>query len=100
MHFVVTPATPTTPATPRDGPETRLDLRTGDRDVADVRLAPGSFYYRSSLCSTDEGRPVCDAIERAHALELVVRHELPARPSMIGMRYDRDVVTVALYRVR
>jgi hypothetical protein len=42
------------------------------------------FYYRSSLCSTAEGRAACDQIERDHALAPIETAELPAREGCWG----------------
>lgn len=63
-------------------------------------LAGQRWWYRSSLCSTPEGRPACDALERTVTLEPVAEEVLPARPSLLGLPYDRDRVEVGLYRVR
>lgn len=72
---------------------------------AGARLAMGSaragdFYYRSSLCSGEEVRPLCDELERSFQLEPVRLDVLPARPSMPYLLYDTDEVHVGLYRIK
>lgn len=62
-------------------------------------LGPTPFYYRSSLCSTVEGRRHCDEIESRFELALVSARELPARPSMFRGTFDGPVARVALYRI-
>ncbi len=64
-------------------------------------LGPGDsrYYYRSSLCSTVQGRPLCEAAEAEARLEPIVETELPAVPSMASTPYDVDRVPVGLYRV-
>lgn len=57
------------------------------------------YYYRSSLCSTASARPWCDSLEGTAALEPVVVHDLPARPSTLATTYDAAIVRVGLYRV-
>jgi hypothetical protein len=56
-------------------------------------------YYRSSLCTSDEGRPVCDAVERGLSLERIDGASFPPVPSNRGLPYDRPTVDVALSRV-
>jgi hypothetical protein len=74
-----------------------LDGRTGQVDLE--TSGDALYYYRSSLCTSSEGRAFCDAIERRYELEPIDEAVLPARPSMFNLAYDRPVVTVALYRV-
>jgi hypothetical protein len=59
-----------------------------------------AYYYRSSLCSTVDGRAACAAIEGHLELELVSAATLPALPSMPHMLYDERAIEVALYRIR
>jgi len=58
-----------------------------------------THYYRSSVCTSEEGRPYCDAIERDLVLEPVATAVLPALPSMPHMPYDRSEVSVGFFRV-
>lgn len=67
--------------------------------VLDVEHGRSTFYYRSSLCSTPEGRPLCDQIEQDYALTPVAQAELPSVPSMVGLDYASPTVRIGLYRV-
>jgi hypothetical protein len=88
---------------PRNFPgEERIHLQMLDGRAGQVDLETSGgalYYYRSSLCSSPDGRAICDSIERRYALEPVDEAVLPARPSMLNLAYDRPVVTVTLYRV-
>lgn len=73
----------------------------------DVRGAPPTvfgranvYWYHSSLCSTAQGRPYCDAVERGLGLTPVATTSLPSLWSLRRVDYDRERVPVALYRVR
>lgn len=67
--------------------------------VGDAPIRRNAFYYRSSLCSTPEGRDACDAFERAHRLTLVERRTLPALASLPSLPLEGATVEVALFRV-
>lgn len=72
------------------------------RDASDLAaVAPGDclVYVRSSLCSSDEGRALCDAVETGGQLERVAGHVFPAAPSYTDLPYDRSAVDVAVFRV-
>lgn len=56
-------------------------------------------YYRSSLCSSVEGRPACDAVERSLKLAPLASTSFPALPSNLGLPYDRASVEVAWFEV-
>jgi hypothetical protein len=64
------------------------------------QLYAGSFYYRSSLCSTPEGRPACEALERGASLEVVEEQEFPAVASLPWLPLAGGPIRVGLYRVR
>src|SRR5262249_38132923 len=53
----------------------------------------------TSLCSSIEGRSLCDTIERRLGLTMVDRTTFPARPSNDGLPYDRDSVETFIARV-
>lgn len=75
-------------------------LLRGGQALDDLdRVGRQTFYVRSSLCSTPEGRPLCDEVERRYRLERVVDDNLPAVPSMVGLDYASPTVRVGLYRV-
>jgi hypothetical protein len=92
---------PTYVASPPLPPEALL--RLDGREPIDARLVLGeprcTLYVRSSLCSSEEGRPVCDALERQLVLEPVERVTFPAVPSNGWLPYDRDPVEVEVARV-
>ena len=69
-----------------------------DRELA-VTAAPGDFYYRSSICSSEEGRPICQRLESQWELEPVHLATLPALPSMPYLPYDTSEIAVGLYRI-
>ena len=64
-----------------------------------LSLQPGTFYYRSSLCSTDAGRALCREFEARHGLEPVHKRTLPGVPSHAAMPLGPEPVEVALFRV-
>jgi hypothetical protein len=52
------------------------------------------------LCSSADGRPVCEAAERGVALERFASDRFPAAPSYLGLPYDRSEVDVAVSLAR
>ncbi len=77
----------------------RLDAR----DSVDVRAALGAlacgYYVRTSLCSSAEGRPACDAVEHQLALTPVARASFTAVASNKWLPYDRDPVESVISRI-
>ena len=61
-------------------------------------FGPKVYYYRSSLCSSADGRARCEALEADANLVPVAHASIAARESMGGMGFDRDPVEVALFR--
>jgi hypothetical protein len=57
------------------------------------------YYVRTSLCSSAEGRPACEAIESRMELVPVSRASFPARPSSPLLAYDSDPVETVIARV-
>jgi hypothetical protein len=57
------------------------------------------IWYRSSLCATDDGRALCDAVESRHRLRPLSSADLRAIPSMEGLGYDDGTVHVGLYAI-
>ena len=57
------------------------------------------YYVRASICSTPEGRPACDALERRLTFVDMARATFPARPSFRKLDYDRPQVDCFLARV-
>jgi hypothetical protein len=91
-HILAIPLYPTDPQGRRLLPHVAQDvgasLPGGDR----------SYWYRSSVCSTEEGRAFCERVERGAALEPVVTATYPARWSLSHLPFDRPWVRVGLYR--
>lgn len=58
-----------------------------------------TYYYRPSICTTEQGRPICDAIESRLSLQPVRAATFPALRSLRYLDYDRARVSVGLYRV-
>ena len=80
---------------------TPILLRSGEFLNFDPFSAPPPVYwYRSSLCSTEEGKAGCDRIEAALPLDLLWEEALPARPSISDLGYLADPVVVKLFRGR
>jgi hypothetical protein len=61
--------------------------------------APCLYYVRTSLCSSDEGRPACEEVESRLEMMPVARASFPARPSSGLIPYDRDPVETLIARV-
>lgn len=57
------------------------------------------YYYRSSVCSSPEGRAFCHRIEHGFPLRLLRSRVLPAVPSIEDLHYDTQRVRVGLYQV-
>jgi hypothetical protein len=78
-----------------------FDVRV--QNAADMKLAmaPGTclLYVHSSLCTSREGRELCNALESAAQLEPISSKTFPARASYRGLPYDSDQVEVTLFRV-
>lgn len=76
-----------------------MDLGRGATVAAALAPAPCLVYLRTSLCSTTEGRPDCDEIERRLTLAPIARASFPASGEFEGFPHDRDPVDVAIARV-
>jgi hypothetical protein len=74
-----------------------LGISASDVALA-ARMRGEDVYYRSSLCSTTEGRDVCARIESMFDLHEMASKELPALGSMQHLDYDVPSVRVALFR--
>src|SRR6185436_5639957 len=80
-------------------PAVAIDLHQAR--TVDAALSPAAclYYVHSSLCSTTEGRPACDTIERRLTLAPI------ARASFVGARefdifsHDTDPVETMIARV-
>jgi hypothetical protein len=77
----------------------RLDGRQPIR-MRDVLGDVGcTFYVRTSLCSTPEGRSACDGVERQLHLDPLARASLAAVPSSLYLPYDQPRLEVLAARV-
>jgi len=78
-------------------------LRLDGRAPIDARLTFGGvdclYYAHTSLCSTLEGRPVCDDVERQLVTEPSHRAAFAAAPSNDELPYDRERVESVVSRV-
>jgi hypothetical protein len=60
----------------------------------------GDYYYRSSICSTPEGMPTCEALEGRMLLQVVEERSLPSVASLPWAPLNDGPVRVGLYRVQ
>ncbi len=74
-------------------------MRAVSIEAAAPRVAPGAYYYRSSLCATPEGAPLCTAFEQQHTLRLMSSRQLPAIPSTPWLPLPDREIEVGLYLV-
>lgn len=58
-----------------------------------------NYYYRSSLCSTPEGRPFCESFESQHRLRPLATRRLPSRESASWLPLPPGEIEVALFAV-
>jgi hypothetical protein len=73
----------------------------GPEDLHDaVESGTCLVYVRSSLCSSAEGRALCEQLEREPRLARVASRVFPAQPSYVDLPYDRSEVEVVVFRVR
>lgn len=86
-------------SSPRRIKLTRLRKTEGHDGRFELPAASGDFYYRSSVCSSEEGRPICQRLENQWKLEPVHLASLPAEPSMPYLPYDTTEVAIGLYRI-
>ncbi len=70
-----------------------------DADLDAITFGPCAIYVHSSLCTSREGRPLCERVENHFVLEAIARETLPARQSYHGLPYDRHRVEVVVYRI-
>lgn len=73
-------------------------IAVGSRRMGN-RLQRGDYLYRSSLCSTGEGRKVCEELERGVELTVVMERTERATPSLPWLPLEGERVRLGLYRV-
>lgn len=76
-----------------------MDLRRASTIEAALSPAACLVYLRTSLCSTPEGRPDCDEIERRLALVPIASTSFAASGEFETFSHDRDPVEAAMARV-
>lgn len=84
---------------PRPAAAVAMDPRVPHTIDEGLAPAPCLYYVHTSLCSSAEGRPACEAIESRLTLTPVARVSLPARPSRESIPYDSDPVETVIARV-
>ena len=61
--------------------------------------AEAAFYYRSSLCTSPEGAPLCASFEARHRLRQLQSRILPSNPSAAWLPLPPSEIEVALFAV-
>ena len=80
-------------------PAVAMDLRQPRTIEAAFAPAPCLYYVHTSLCSTADGRPDCDAIERRLTLVAIARASFAAAREFETFSHDRDSVETTIARV-
>ena len=84
----------------RPGSAPRRSLE-GEMDLHDaINSTDCVVYVHSSLCTSIEGRPLCQTFEREPGLQTVAGQKFPALPSFAGLPYDRSEVEVVVFQAR
>lgn len=88
-------------AAPRADRSSRSVVHVTSPAEVQALLQPGAClrYARTSLCTSEEGRPLCTAVENEMKLVPIVEKDFPAKPSHITSTYDRDRVQVGWFEV-
>jgi hypothetical protein len=84
---------------PASRPAVAIDSRQPRTLEAALAPAPCVYYVHSSLCSTPEGRPQCEAIERRLALDPVASASFPPSREFGAPVHDTDTVETVIARV-
>jgi hypothetical protein len=82
-------------------PRTALAMDPRQPRTIEAALSPTAclYYVHSSLCSTAEGRPECDAIERRLTLVPIARASFAAARDFETFAHDSDTVETMIARV-
>ncbi|MEM9189599.1 MAG: hypothetical protein AAGF12_10520 [Myxococcota bacterium] len=75
-------------------------IEGGDDLLRRLRPEGCTYFLEGSICSSEEGRPICSEVLSAVETDTLQSYTLPAVPSYDGLPYDRPRVRLALYRVR
>lgn len=80
---------------------TTSGMRVDAHTRLDHGLDPGEtrYYVRTSMCASEEARPICEAAERTADLVPIARTELPAVSTMRSLPYLDDPIEIVLFRV-
>ena len=76
-----------------------MDLRRPETLEAALSPAACLYYVRSSLCSTEDGRPECEAIERRLTLVPIARASFAVTREFETFSHDGDTVETMIARV-
>jgi hypothetical protein len=76
-----------------------MDLRQPRTIEAALSPAACLYYVHTSLCSTADGRPECEAIERRLTLVPIARASFPAAREFETFSHDSDTVETMIARV-
>lgn len=76
-----------------------MDLRRPPTVAAALSPAACLYYVRSSLCSTGDGRPECDAIESRLTLVPIARASFTGAAEYDTFSHDRETVETVIARV-
>jgi hypothetical protein len=76
-----------------------MDLRQPRTIEAALSPTACLFYVHSSLCSTADGRPACEAVERRLTLVPIARASFPAARERETFSHDSDPVETTIARV-
>jgi hypothetical protein len=76
-----------------------MDLRRPRTIEAALSPASCLYYVHSSLCSTADGRPECEAIERRLTLQPIARASFPVTREVETFSHDGETVETMIARV-
>jgi hypothetical protein len=76
-----------------------MDLRQSRTIEAALSPAACLYYVHTSLCSTPDGRPECEAIERRLTLVPIARASFAAAREFETFSHDSDTVEAMIARV-
>jgi hypothetical protein len=83
----------------RSRPAVAMDLRRSPTIEAALAPAPCLYYVHGSLCSTPDGRPECEAIERRLTLVPIASASFVVEREFQTFSHDSDSVETTIARV-
>ncbi|MCA9641959.1 MAG: hypothetical protein H6718_09545 [Polyangiaceae bacterium] len=69
-------------------------------ETGSIAPAPELYYYRSSVCSTDEGRALCRKVESDFELTPIEEHTFPSVASLQHLPMGSEPVRVGLFKAK